>query len=441
MVRNQYRSWGINPQHKQKACVVTSELDAHDTCYKSAKSWLPYGCGSSYGDVCLNDHGVLLDSQKLDRFLSFDPTTGLLRCQSGVTLRAINQIFVNQGWFLPVTPGTQNVTVGGAIANDVHGKNHHQAGSFGCHVRRLGLYRSHEGHIECSQDDNQDLFQATIAGLGLTGFIQWAEFQLKAISSPYLQTEKMVFSGLQDFDALSGDADKKYEYTVAWIDSVAAKKNRGRGVYFGGNHTNTNSSIKPPSRRVVSIPFNAPTGLLNYSTVKLFNASYYYMHKLTAKKTQVYYEPFFYPLDSITHWNRLYGKKGLFQYQCVIPINGGIDVIQELLEICAHYAQGSFLSVLKKFGDINSPGMLSFPRQGYTLALDFRNLGKSTHEMFAELDKIVFSKNGALYPAKDARMTKEGFRQSFPNAENFMTHIDPMFSSDFLERAILGEAH
>lgn len=441
MKKNYYRSWGLIQKEDQLACVLSGDLEKDKQCYQANKKLLAYGCGSSYGDVCFNDDGLLLDSRKLDNFLDFEPQTGILRCQSGVTLRSINQLFVNKGWFLPVTPGTQNVTIGGAIANDVHGKNHHQAGSFGCHVRRLGLYRSREGCVECSQDENQDLFHATIAGLGLTGFIQWAEVQLKPIENPFIQTEKIVFSNLQDFETLSRDVDEAYEYTVAWIDSAAAVRNRGRGVYFCGNHANNTDQKIPSSKRIISIPCNAPTGLLNYPAVKSFNTFYYYMHKLTSKKKLVYYEPFFYPLDSVANWNRLYGKKGLFQYQCVVPLKAGIDLVEEMLSICSHYAQGSFLSVLKKFGDIQSPGMLSFPRQGYTLALDFRNLGQPTHNMFAELDKIVFSNNGALYPAKDARMSKEGFMQSFPKTENFLHHIDPMFSSNFLHRAILGEQH
>ena len=439
MLKNRYRSWGLNPEVKQTGCVLEGDDRSDLVCYRSEHKLLGFGCGSSYGDVCLNNHGLLLDSQKLDRFLYFDSDTGVLRCQSGVTLRTINQLFVKRGWFLPVTPGTQNVSVAGAIANDVHGKNHHQAGSFGCHVRQLGLYRSQEGSIECSPNENQELLRATIAGLGLTGFIQWAEIQLKPIPGPYLQTEKRVFGDLRGFDALSSEVDNEYEYTVAWIDSGASAKNRGRGVLFCGNHANTGADKIKAAKPGLSIPFNAPTGLLSYPIVRLFNSLYYNTHRITPQKSLAYYEPFFYPLDRIGNWNRLYGKKGLYQYQCVVPLEGGGDLVQELLAVCAHYAQGSFLSVLKKFGDIKSPGMLSFPRPGYTLALDFRNLGASTQEMFTELDKIVFATQGALYPAKDARMSKEAFRQSFPNTEKFMQYIDPMFSSNFLNRAILGE--
>ncbi len=432
-----YRSWGLNPQIKQIACVLNGATEQDLAGPHKAQKLLAYGCGSSYGDVCLNDEGVLLDSHRLDHFLNFNPDTGVLRCQSGVTLRAINQQLIKYGWFLPVTPGTQNVTLGGAIANDVHGKNHHLAGSFGCHVLKLGLYRSQEGSIECQPDKNAELFRATISGLGLTGFIQWAEIQLKKISSPYLRTEKMVFTGLQEFDALSNDADKAYEYTVAWIDSVAAAKYRGRGVLFCGEHADSSADRRPSKKRILSIPFNAPTGLLSYPVIKTFNLAYYNMHRLTSSKALTYYEPFFYPLDSLGHWNRLYGKKGLYQYQCVIPAEGGVEVVEELLAICAHYRQGSFLSVLKKFGSIKSPGMLSFPRPGYTLALDFRNLGESTLKLFSALDKVVFANQGALYPAKDARMSREGFRQSFIETERFKNYIDPLFSSNFMRRVII----
>ena len=432
-----YRSWGLNPRVKQTGCVLDGSTKNDLACYQSGHKLLAYGCGSSYGDVCLNDDGILLDTCKLDHFLDFNPDTGVLRCESGVTLHSINQVFVKHGWFLPVTPGTQNVTLGGAIANDVHGKNHHQAGSFGCHVIKIGLYRSQEGCIECQQGENEELFRATIAGLGLTGFIQWAEIQLKKISSPFLQTEKMLFANLQEFDALSREADKAYEYTVAWIDSIASKKNRGRGVLFCGEHAGSKVSSTSSKKKTLSIPFNAPKGLLSYPVIKTFNMAYFNIHRMTSKKALTYYQPFFYPLDSIGHWNRLYGKKGLYQYQCVIPLQQGIDVVQELLTICAHYMQGSFLSVLKKFGDIKSPGILSFPRPGYTLALDFRNLGESTLNMFSELDRVVFANQGALYPAKDARMSSDGFRQSFPELDTFKNYIDPVFSSNFMKRVML----
>ena len=437
----EYRSWGLNPKVKQQAYVVQGNFSRDQVSTSSMQSWLPFGCGSSYGDVCLNDEGLLLDTQKLDRFLGFNKQSGVLRCQSGVTLRSINHMFVKRGWFLPVTPGTQNVTIGGAIANDVHGKNHHQAGSFGCHIRRLGLYRSEEGNIECAPDENHELFNATIAGLGLTGFIQWADIQLKAVPGPYLKTEKMVFRSLQEFSDLASNADRDYEYTVAWIDSVASTRQIGRGVFFCGNHASVSTGKIPYEKKKLVVPCNAPAGLLSYPAVKLFNKLYFTAHQLTPKMSQVFYEPFFYPLDSISHWNRLYGKQGFYQYQCVVPVENGVDLVRELLMICSHYANGSFLSVLKKFGDIKSPGMLSFPRPGYTLALDFRNLGKSTHEMFAELDKIVFANHGALYPAKDARMSREGFRQSFPDHETFLKYIDPMFSSNFLNRVIRGDVH
>lgn len=439
MSSKQYRSWGLNPEVQQRAHVVYDPFNRDQVENLTAKSWLAFGCGSSYGDVCLNDEGLLLDTRKLDHFLDFDENTGVLRCQSGVTLRSINQFFVKRGWFLPVTPGTQNVTVGGAIANDVHGKNHHQAGTFGCHIRRLGLYRSQNGEVECSREENAGLFTATIAGLGLTGFIQWAELQLRAVQSPFLATEEMVFDNLDEFSDLSEKTDSEYEYTVAWIDSVANAKQLGRGVFFCGNHSKSKTDKMHFSKRKFIIPFNAPAGLLSYPAVKLFNKLYYNVHRLTPTTSKTYFESFFYPLDSISHWNRLYGKKGFFQYQCVVPLTDGIELVRELLRVCSHYANGSFLSVLKKFGEIESPGMLSFPRPGYTLALDFRNLGKSTHEMFAKLDNIVFANHGALYPAKDARMSHDGFLQSFPNYAQFAQYIDPMFSSNFQRRVGVGD--
>jgi FAD/FMN-containing dehydrogenase len=434
-----YRSWGINPSTEQHACVLAGDYEKDSVCYQKGKSVLPYGCGSSYGDVCLNSNGVLLDTQRLDRFLEFDQATGILRCEAGVTLRQINQIFVPQGWFLPVTPGTQNVTVGGAVANDVHGKNHHQAGSFGCHIRKLGLFRSAEGYVECGQINNPQLFKATIAGLGLTGLIIWCEFQLKPISGPFIKTKKVIFNTLDEFEGLTGETSSEYEYTVAWIDSVASQKKIGKGVFFCGNHAETKFEAKSSSKRKISIPFNAPSGLLNYSVVKLFNAAYFNLHKFTSSNSLSDFESFFYPLDNVKNWNRLYGKKGFFQYQCVVPVAGGIELVGEMLEICSRFSQGSFLSVLKKFGDIRSPGIMSFPRSGYTLALDFRNLGDSTYQLFVELDKLVFENNGAIYSAKDARMSPENFKKSYPGLNDFCNYIDPVCSSDFSRRVMPGE--
>jgi FAD/FMN-containing dehydrogenase len=397
---------------------------------------LPYGYGRSYGDSCLNENGVLLDTGHLNRFISFDEETGVLCCEAGVSLADILEVMVPRGWFIPVSPGTKFVSVGGAIANDVHGKNHHRSGTFGRHVVRLKLLRSNGERIVCSPETNADLFAATIGGLGLTGLILWAEIRLKPIVNPFIAMQRIRFSSLTEFMELSTQADRQYEYTVSWVDLLVGGDALCRGIFMCGNHDTSQARAKqlPQKKLPLSVPFDFPAMALNPLTVKAFNELYY--HAQLGKKVEkvVSWDSFFYPLDAIQHWNRMYGRRGFLQYQFVVPFEHGYESMKDILERIRRSGEGSFLTVLKQFGDIPSPGMLSFPRPGLTLALDFAFRGQQTLRLLDDLDTIVREGGGAVYPAKDARMSGSSFQVFYPRWQEFAHYVDPRFSSSFWRR-------
>jgi FAD/FMN-containing dehydrogenase len=398
---------------------------------------LPFAQGRSYGDSCLNDRGVLLDTVSLRRFIAFDRKRGILSCEAGTTLDDILELIVPAGWFLPVTPGTKFVSIGGAIANDVHGKNHHRAGTFGCHVERFELLRSTGERLLCSPTENPELFRATIGGLGLTGLILWAEVNLKPIPSPWILVERISFAHLDEFFELAASSDSEYEYSVAWVDGLAPAKKVGRGIFIRGNHTEpvpqtAAVTMKP---RPMRLRFGAPALLRNQTAMRVFNLAYYYSGLRKQKPHVRHYDPFFYPLDSLHGWNRLYGPRGFFQYQCVVPMaSDGLQALREIISRTSASGMASCLAVLKVFGTATSPGMLSFPRRGVTFALDFPNKGTKTLRLLEEIDGIVRACHGAVYPAKDARMSAQSFQTYFPQWKEFSVYVDPKFSSSFWRR-------
>lgn len=400
---------------------------------------LPFGYGRSYGDSCLNNGNTILDASTMRRFIAFDEERGLLRCEAGVMLAEILEIIVPKGWFIPVSPGTKFVSVGGAIANDVHGKNHHAMGTFGLHVTQFELLRS-DGKYLCSPTENSDLYRATIGGLGLTGLILWAEFRLKAIEGPYINQEIIKFGSVEEFFEIAEASVEHYQYTVAWIDCQATGKNLGRGWFQRGNFSWQKqrpggldlTKIIPP------VPFDFPNFTINRYTVQMLNQAIYRRQLVKKVQNITHYEPFFYPLDSIHHWNRIYGKRGFLQHQCVVPYKTDKRPIRRILETIAASGEGSFLVVFKTFGEISSPGMLSFPRPGVTLALDFAMQGESTLQLCDQLDEIVREAGGAIYPAKDARMSAANFQAFYPEWREFSRYIDPNFSSSFWRRVTNG---
>lgn len=427
-----YESWGRYPSARQEVRFIDAP-HAELPLPSGNQSILPFGLGRSYGDSCLNDGNYLVDCARLDNFISFDPSTGVLRAEAGVSLATILRTFMPKGWFLPVTPGTKFVTLGGAVANDIHGKNHHCAGTFGRHVRSFGLRRSTGEHLTCSPEENTELFNATIAGLGLTGLITWVEIELHQVHGPYLDTRTVKFRNLDEFFDVSAENDSAYEFNVSWVDCTSTGPRLGRGLFMAGNFSKR-SGTSGHTERAVTFPCDAPSWLLNPLTMQSFNFLYYNKQRTRIVDALTHYEPFFYPLDAILDWNRMYGKRGFFQYQFVVPFDGDRSVIHEIFRVITQSKRGSFLAVLKMFGDLPSPGLMSFPRKGITLALDFPNEGQPTLALMEELDKIVVGSGGAVYPAKDARMSAATFRTSFPRWQDFSNYIDPRFSSSFWRR-------
>ena len=425
-------SWGNLIRASHALYRLRSRHDEFPQVPKSS-TVLPFGNGRSYGDSCLNVGGALLQTRSLDRFISFNRDTGVLACEAGVLLADILRVVVPAGWFLPVLPGTCQITIGGAVANDVHGKNHHRAGTFGLHVRRLELLRSDGGRVICSATELPDWFGATIGGLGLTGLITWVEVQLKRISGPWMDVESIRFRNLQEFFALSAESEQCCEYTVAWIDCLSRGKQLGRGILQRADHARDDTpGLRERAR--LAVPFPLPVSLINGLSLRVFNTLYYHGQLLGRKRTREHFQPFFFPLDGIRHWNRLYGPSGFYQYQCVVPTSAAHETTAQLLDTIAGSGLGSFLAVLKGFGPLTSPGMLSFPREGVTLALDFPNKGLAVERLFEALDRIVSAAGGRLYPAKDARMPGGLFRTGFPNWQAFARFIDPACSSSFWRR-------
>lgn len=426
-------SWGrlSNDPHK---VIALSDINHAKDLIKLAdsESGLPYGMGRSYGDVGLNPKGILWLTSGLNHFIAFNETTGLLHCEAGVLLKDIQRLLIPRGWMLPVTPGTQMVTVGGAIANDIHGKNHHALGSFGDHISYLKIARTDGQIIECGPNLNSEWFTATIGGLGLTGVILHAEIRLRPTKGPWLDTETVPYSNLTEFFDLADSSEIDWEHTVSWIDCLSGS---GKGIFMRANPSARTDAA--PVKKDRKMPFTPPISLVNRLSLKPFNFVYYQLQKLNSGKGIAHYEPFFYPLDKLLEWNRMYGPKGFFQYQSVIPREVGYDATKAMLYEIEKANEGSFLAVLKTFGDRQAPGMLSFPQPGVTLALDFPNHGGHTLKLFERLDSIVKEAKGRIYPAKDARMPRELFEAGYPKLQEFQQYRDPKISSA-LSRRLMG---
>jgi len=396
---------------------------------------LAVGMGRSYGDVCLLKDGTLLQTTSMDRLLAFDTATGLLTAEAGITLAQILDFAVPRGWFLPVTPGTKYVTLGGAIANDIHGKNHHVAGTFGCHVPAFELVRSDGTRMLCTPTENPDYYAATIGGLGLTGVITWAQLRLKPIVSRKIDYVGIQFHGIDEFLALTEQA-KHVEYTVSWVDVTSQGKNFCRGVFMQGDHSAVPAELKPSGKPKLTFPVELPGYALNKYSVAAFNTLFFHK-QIKARVTALQdYEPFFYPLDAVLKWNKMYGKRGLLQFQYAIPWEHAREGTVAILHEVAKSGLASFLAVLKAFGDVPSPGMMSFPKPGITLAMDFPVKPEVSFKLFDRLARMTDEFGGRLYPAKDARMTAPQFQAFYPQWEKFARYKDPAITSSFWERVI-----
>ena len=423
-MKKRIANWGNYPEmdSEERTFAFTDQLI--DLVNESG-GFIPRGNGRCYGDASLGNRTI--STLKYDKILSFDTSNGLFECQSGITLDQVLQVIVPEGWFLPVTPGTKFITVGGAVASDVHGKNHHVDGSFSNHVLELDLVLPSSELVSCSPLQHADLFEATCGGMGLTGIITRVKFRLKKIETTLIRQKQVRASSLDEVIRLF-DVHRDYTYSVAWIDCLKKGKNFGRSILLLGEHASLedlperfkSNPLKLPSKKQITLPFNFPSWILNRFTVKAFNFLYYGKNIKREINNLVSYEPFFYPLDAVLHWNRLYGKKGFVQYQFVLPLEAKSGLV-EILHRIADNGLGSFLAVLKVFG--KQDNLISFPREGYTLALDFP-VRQGLLEFLDELDRIVLQYGGRLYMSKDARMKPEVLQAGYPGLSRFREIVD-----------------
>jgi FAD/FMN-containing dehydrogenase len=385
---------------------------------------LAHGLGRSYGDAALLEGGRVLLTRRLDRLLDFDPETGWVRAEAGVSIEDLLRTFVPRGFFPPIVPGTQFVTLGGALASDIHGKNHHVDGSFADHVRRVELLTASGEVVTCDADHHPDLFWATVGGQGLTGVILALDLRLVRIDNPYIEMESIRVENLDHFFEVSAESGE-FTHTVSWIDCVARGASMGRGIFMRGRHASAAAApagpglgerLKATAAPILDVPFDAPGWLLNNLTIRAFNEAYFRKQIHKRSSAVVHYEPFFFPLDMVRDWNRLYGARGFLQYQLVVPPDPEHRAIRAVLEAITASGMGSFLAVIKEFGE-KVHGGLSFPAPGVTLALDFPNYGQPLFDLLNGLDAIVAEAGGRVYLCKDARLARGTFRRMYPEWE------------------------
>lgn len=431
---DQIASWGrvVRRKHLVARPSFTDEIGSLLATFSPDEPGLAVGLRRSYGDSNLNPDGRIIDMTALDRIMSLDLETGIVRAEAGASLSQLLQVLAPAGWFLPTTPGTRFVTLGGAVANDVHGKNHHAAGTFGASVRRIKLRRTDGTAHELEPGD--PLFHATVGGLGLTGLIEWVEFASVRIPSTEITGEDASFEHVSEYFELAAEKKDTFEHTMAWVDCSKGGSRLGRGIFSYANwssHGELKAHREEPRKKM---PIDAPGFALNGLTVRAFNSIRHDLKSMNTGPYRQHYEPFLYPLDAIADWNRLYGASGFYQYQCVLPPETALDGTIELLQTIVMSGQGSPLAVLKDFGDRPSTGLLSFPRPGTTLAVDFRNRGEDTLKLMGDLDRIVAAAGGRLYPAKDGRIPAPLFQAMFPKFQEFRGYVDPGISSAFWRR-------
>jgi decaprenylphospho-beta-D-ribofuranose 2-oxidase len=415
--------WGRYPKHETDL-VAAANPAALPEILRGRDGIVARGNGRAYGDAAIGERATLATG-RLDRMRSFDPETGRLVVEAGVLLSDILDAFVPRGWFPPVVPGTKFVTVGGMIAADVHGKNHHRDGGFGDHVEELTLVLADGAVVTCSRTERPDLFAATIGGMGLTGTIAQAAFRLKRIETGWLGQRTIVAPNLDAaMAALRETADATY--SVAWIDCLARGPALGRSLVYAAEHATRDevAALKPgvdafPSARQgrLGVPIDFPGFALNRHSVTAFNELYF--RRGAAKATEpflVHWDPYFFPLDAIGSWNRIYGRRGFLQHQCVIPTAAAREVLGEMLERLSAHGNASFLAVLKCLG--GSSGTISFPLEGYTLALDL-GVNDAVFPLLDEIDRLVVAAGGRLYLAKDARQSPATFEAGYPGLERF----------------------
>lgn len=436
--RQELHGWGRVPRIDARVARPEERSELLRILAEREGSLLAYGLGRSYGDAPLLTRGGVVRTERLDRMLGFDAETGWLRVEAGVTLQDIARTFAPRGWFPPVVPGTWFVTAAGALANDIHGKNHHVDGTWADHVRRVELLTADGIVVWCDADTEPELFWATVGGLGLTGLILSLEVRLVRIASPWLEVETLQVPDLDAFFVASAES-AGFTHTVTWVDASKRGRHLGRGLVMRGRWTD-----RPPRRASrfadasAALPVDLPGRLLNRHTVSLFNAAFY-RQKLRRRVVETqHYVPFFFPLDAVSDWNRAYGARGFYQYQLVVPPDPDHRAVRAALEAIAGSGMASFLAVIKEFGPDTHP-WLSFPRPGTTLALDFPNVGPRLLELFTRLDRIVLDAGGRVYLGKDARLSRDTFRAMYADWEGWRAirdRWDPtgVFRSDLAAR-------
>ena len=413
-------NWGNFP-------VVEKEIKSEDSVdrikdfVRNNNEVIARGNGRCYGDASLSEH--IFSTKRLNKFISFDRLNGIIECESGVLLSQILEIIVPQGYFLYVTPGTKFISVGGAIASDVHGKNHHAEGCFSEYVEAFSLLNENSEVITCSRTENTDKFWATIGGMGLTGIILSAKFKLKNIETAYIRQESIKAQNLDEIFKLFEESES-WTYNVAWIDCLQTGKNIGRSIMMRGEHAFKHelpkklqqNPLRLKQKFIPKVPFYFPDFMLNKWSVRLFNYLYFNKQKRREIKNFVDYETFFYPLDVVKDWNKIYGKKGFIQYQMVIPKAQGKEGMRKILDTIAKSGNGSFLAVLKLFGKENPLAYNAFPLEGYTLALDFK-VNPKLAKLVSDLDEIVEEFGGRIYLTKDS-MSKSSLTNYLRNVQN-----------------------
>lgn len=431
-------NWGNFPVI-DAAEIAPREANSVFQAIEGKSNWIARGMGRCYGDSSLAKNSI--SALKMNRFVAFDTHTGILTCEAGVTYEDLLNTFVPKGWFPPVTPGTKFVSMGGAVASDVHGKNHHIEGSFSKHSLSLLLMLPSGEIITCSRAENTEIFWATFGGMGLTGIILQVTFRLKKIETAFIKVNSIKAQNLEEILSLLLDFENT-TYTVAWIDCASKGSKMGRSILMKGEHASledikdTKYEANPlaiPKKLKLTVPFYLPSFTLNHITISLFNWGIY--HKQFAKETNFIqdYDSFFYPLDVIHHWNRIYGKRGFTQYQFVIPKAAGYEGMKKIMEVVVKAGMASFLAVLKTFG--KQDGLLSFPMEGYTLTLDFP-ISPKLFPILDTLDEIVASYGGRIYLTKDVRLSAEMFAKMYPNLPEFqriLAKIDPHHAIESLQ--------
>jgi decaprenylphospho-beta-D-ribofuranose 2-oxidase len=383
---------------------------------------LTRGLGRAYGDAALPaaSDRIVAGSALADRILAFDPVTGLLHAEAGFSLDQMYRVFLSRGWYTPVSPGTRFVTLGGMVAADVHGKNHHRDRCIGEHVQRITLRVADGRVLTCSREEEPDLFRATIGGMGLTGHILDVTLRLVEVPSPWIVQQAERVADLDAFVTRLKESAAAWPMTVGWIDGVARGAALGRGVLLCGRWAERHEAPQhvPMLRRAVELPFDLPRGVLNRTAVRLFNTGYYHRHSTRRTQSIVSPESFLYPLDAIGAWNRAYGRRGFVQYQCVLPDSGGRQAVRAFMEVVVRHGRASFLSVIKDCGP-EGAGMLSFPMQGMSIALDIPFDGE-TQALVDEMNRMVIAHGGRIYLAKDALTRADDFRSMEPRLGRFL---------------------